>query len=40
MVPREKWGMDYHWKTQYYFKINESKVWINNQLSEIQMKIK
>jgi hypothetical protein len=22
-------------KTQYYFKINESKVWINNQLSEI-----
>jgi hypothetical protein len=25
-------------KTQYYFKINESKVWINNQLSEIPNK--
>jgi hypothetical protein len=22
-------------ENQYYFKINESKVWINNQLSEI-----
>jgi hypothetical protein len=31
----------YHWKTQYYFKkINEVKIWINNQLSEFKMKIK
>jgi hypothetical protein len=41
MVPREKWGHgNYHWKTNTISKINESKVWINNQLSEIQMKIK
>jgi hypothetical protein len=35
MVPREKMGPWKPLETQYYFKINESKVWINNQLSEI-----
>jgi hypothetical protein len=34
MVPREKNGA-MELENQYYFKINESKVWINNQLSEI-----